>query len=146
MHESERNRLAKEQRALLLASSDMEQAAAAARALENEHDGTLARALETAMAVCYMRPFTKSDLAVPDEYVPTTGVDEAAHSHLKALRNKVYAHTDKYGGAQPCDLANDTLVHLRRVEEFAAVRAFADAPEVVVFGRPAAHSWSRAEE
>jgi hypothetical protein len=36
----------------------MDQAAAAARALETETDGLLARALETAIAVAYMRPFT----------------------------------------------------------------------------------------
>ena len=98
MHESVKNRLAKEQRALLLAASDMDQAAAAARMLQEETDGTRARTLETAMAVCYMRPFTKSDLSVPDEYVPTAVDDEAVHSHLKMLRDKVYAHTDKSSG------------------------------------------------
>ena len=98
VHESERNRLETAQRALLLAVSDMEQAAAAARALRDEDDGTLARALETAMAICYMRPFTRSDLQVPDEYVPTSGNDGDAHSHLKMLRDKVYAHTDKTSG------------------------------------------------
>lgn len=98
MHESERNRIEKEQRALLLAVSDMQQAAAAARALQEEEDGTLARALETAMAVCYMRPFTTSDLQVPDEYIPTGGIDGEAHDHLKVLRDKVHAHTDKSSG------------------------------------------------
>jgi hypothetical protein len=58
MHESERNRLRKRQRALLLAASDMEQDKAAAQRLTIEEDGLLARALETAIAVSYMRPFT----------------------------------------------------------------------------------------
>jgi hypothetical protein len=76
----------------------MQQAAEAARMLQEERDGTRARVLETAMAVCYMRPFTTSDLRIPDEYIPTTGAGEAAHKHLKTLRDKVYAHTDKAGG------------------------------------------------
>jgi hypothetical protein len=69
--DSERNRLAKLRTALLLAGSDMDQAVAAARALQNESDGLLARALETAIAVCYMRPFTQSSLmALPPEFSP----------------------------------------------------------------------------
>lgn len=52
------------------------------------------------MAVCYMRPFTSSDLKIPNEYVPTSDLDDVAHSHLKTLRDKVYAHTDERGGRQ----------------------------------------------
>jgi hypothetical protein len=62
LHPSERNRLAKLQEALLLAGSDMDQATAAARALQSETEYLLARALETAIAVCYMRAFTQSSL------------------------------------------------------------------------------------
>jgi hypothetical protein len=98
MHVSERNRLKKVQLALLLAWSDMNQAAAAARALEHETDGTLARALETAMAVCYMRPYTKADLALPNKYVPTDVDAKVIHDDLKTLRDKEYAHTDKESG------------------------------------------------
>jgi hypothetical protein len=114
MHLSERNRLQTLQRALLLAASDMQQAAEAARMLQAEADGTRARVLETAMAVCYMRPFTTSDLKLPDEYVPTAGVDEAAHEHLKTLRDKAYAHTDKSGGRGIRDFTiaiADEIVH-----------------------------------
>jgi hypothetical protein len=99
MHVSDRNRLKKQQRALLLASSDMDQAAAAARMLlGEENDEARARALETAMATCYMRPFTTSDLKIPDAYIPTEDMGGFAHDHLKAQRDQVYAHTDERGG------------------------------------------------
>lgn len=99
MHESERNRLVKRQTALLLAASDMDQAAAAARALQTEADGVLARALETAIAVAYMRPFTGQPPGrLPDEYFPNTSPDAEIHGELKRLRDKVYAHTDAASG------------------------------------------------
>jgi hypothetical protein len=99
MHERERNRLAKTQTALLLAASDMDQAAAAARVLQTEKDGVLARALETAIAVSYMRPFTgEAPGRLPDAYVPTGSPDAGYDSDLKALRDKTYAHTDKASG------------------------------------------------
>jgi hypothetical protein len=99
MHESERNRLTNQQTALLLAASDMDQATAAAHALVDEPDGVLARALETAIAVCYMRPFTGGPPGrLPDAYLPTGSPDGRYHSELKVLRDKVYAHTDKTSG------------------------------------------------
>jgi hypothetical protein len=94
---AKRDRLAQEQRALLLAASDMRQAAAAARALEHEADADLARALETAMMVCFMRPFTKSDLQVPKRFFPT-GEDRDHLENIKAHRDMVYAHSDDEGG------------------------------------------------
>jgi len=97
MDQSERNRLRKLEQALLLAVSDMEQAIAAAQALTVETDGRRARALETAIAVCYMRPFT-GRRRLPDEYVPSAPLDAQGHAELKTLRNKVYAHTDKAAG------------------------------------------------
>jgi hypothetical protein len=99
MHKNERNALLKLQTVLLLASSDMDQAAAAARTLEAETDGVLARALETAMAVCYMRAFTTSSLmTLPNQFVPTTSPDAELHARLRDLRDKVYAHTDRASG------------------------------------------------
>jgi hypothetical protein len=66
MHESDRNRLKKLQRALLLAASDLEQAAAAARALDAEQSNLpLMRALETAIVVCYSRAFGSRRAAGP---------------------------------------------------------------------------------
>jgi hypothetical protein len=93
MNEPERDRLSKLQTALILAAQDMDQAAAAARALKAESkDVALMRALETAIVVCYMRAFTKSSLGtLPSEYVPAP---ESVHTELKRLRDKVYAHTD----------------------------------------------------
>jgi hypothetical protein len=71
MHESRRNKVIEDQQALLLGASDMAQAIAAARALLTEADGTLARVLETAMVVCFLRPFT-GELRLPDTYTPPT--------------------------------------------------------------------------
>jgi Phage integrase family len=98
LHPPERNRLVKLQTVLLLAGSDMDQAAAAARALQSETEYLLARALETAIAVCYMRASTRSSLmTLPPEFVPTGDPDAKIHTELKAVRDKVYAHTDKAG-------------------------------------------------
>jgi hypothetical protein len=94
---AKRARLVRQQHAVLLGASDMRQAAAAARALEHESDGDLARALETAMMVCFMRPFTKSDLQVRAEFFPT-GRDLEHLQNIKAHRDKVYAHTDEEAG------------------------------------------------
>jgi hypothetical protein len=77
----------RQQHAVLLGASDMRQAAAAARALEHESDGDLARALETAMMVCFMRPFTKSDLQVRAEFFPT-GRDLEHLENIKAHRGE----------------------------------------------------------
>lgn len=98
---SERNRYRKIQRALLLAASDMDQAAAAARLLNGGiEDYNLARALETAIAVCYARVFTQSSLYRLDatKYEPTDARLAEAHRMLLTMRNKTYAHTDKAGG------------------------------------------------
>ena len=97
--ESERNRLTKNQTALLLAASDMTQSIAAAKRLETEPDGDLARALETTIAVSYMRPFTGQPPGrLPDEYLPSGDPDAEYHAELKDLRDKVYAHTDRASG------------------------------------------------
>ena len=98
MNADRRRKLEKDVRRLILAASDMDQAAAAATALQSESDGALARALETAMVVCYLRPFTKSDLQLGRDYVPGSGEDASAHAELERLRHKVYAHTDNASG------------------------------------------------
>jgi hypothetical protein len=95
----ERNRLRNLQQALLLAASDMGQAIAAAKALQKEPDVELARALETAIANCYMRPFTGGPPGrLPDAFGPTTEPDAGYHSDLATRRHKTYAHTDKASG------------------------------------------------
>lgn len=101
MHESERNRLIKRQQALLLALVDMSHAGAALQALEREHeDVNLMRALETAIAVSYARPFVTSSLLRlrQAEYRPTDPEQSELHDDLLSLRDKVYAHTDKDSG------------------------------------------------
>jgi hypothetical protein len=98
LDEAKRDGLKRKQQALLLASYDMVQAAAAARSLEGEADGDLARALETAMAVCYMRAFTKGAARLPGRFTPRDAPDADFHKQLVELRHRVYAHTDKASG------------------------------------------------
>jgi hypothetical protein len=66
--ESDRNRLLKLQRALLLAASDMRP---------------------------YTK---SSLLTLPPEYIPQGTVDAGYHAVLDNLRDQTYAHTDKHGG------------------------------------------------
>ncbi len=108
MHESERNRLEKRRRALSLAAADMKQAIAATEALEREASSVpLMLALETAIVVCYARPFTSSSLLrLPvDEYRPDREALAFYHDSLYEMRNRKYAHTDK-------DSERDALVLL----------------------------------
>ena len=101
---------AKRKRVLLLAAIDMEQTIEAARAIERESDrvaageepnAELVRALETALAVCYWRPFTKSSIgrldAVADGPPEASGMGDL-HRTLKTMRDKAYAHTDEASG------------------------------------------------
>jgi hypothetical protein len=66
--------------------------------LEQE-DGLLARALETAIAVSYMRPFTGDG---PVDFLRSasqnTGPGSDVHATLEKLRHEVYAHTGKESG------------------------------------------------
>jgi hypothetical protein len=88
----------------------MEQAVEAARAIQREADREAAgeepnvellRALETAVAVCYWRPFTQSSIGrldpVADGPSEESGLGEL-HRRLRRMRDKVYAHTDEEGG------------------------------------------------
>jgi hypothetical protein len=98
MSATEINRLMNEIRALVLAASDMRQAAAAAEALANEHQNVhLMRALETAVVVCYWRPFASANQVKlnAEERVPADEGVRLAHELLKNLRDKVFAHTDR---------------------------------------------------
>jgi hypothetical protein len=101
MHPSERNRLTKLQTALLLAASDFDQAAAAARALKGEQDDLgLMRALETAIVVCYARAFSTSNLLrLGAKHKPADSLsDSLLHKYLEDRRDTTYAHTDPAGG------------------------------------------------
>jgi hypothetical protein len=120
------NRLIKEIRAVALAASDMRQAAAAAEALANEHQNVhVMRALETAVVVCYWRPFASGNAVRldPAEWTPRDAQEVAAHETLKALRDKVYAHTDsviKIGGekvrARDVERIEDLLGMLEEID------------------------------
>lgn len=88
--------------ALLLASADMPQVAAACDMLEAEtEDPHRAGALEAALVVCYARAFTQSTLhRLPqDAFAPRNGTKERdVHDILMTLRDKAYAHTDEESG------------------------------------------------
>lgn len=92
---------------LVLATEDMRQAAAAARALKklraqagnspSDDQYHLIHVLETGLVVAYMRPFTERRKAKPlsvEEFVPKKW--RHFHIELRELRNKVYAHIDEH--------------------------------------------------
>jgi hypothetical protein len=88
-----------------LAADDMSQAIAAAIALRAEEDDrNLMLALECAMAVCYMRAFTKSTLmTMPNRFVPSvergySEQDADLHKWFDDRRDTAYAHTDRESG------------------------------------------------
>ena len=79
---------------------DMRQAAAAARVLPELHDFNARPALETAISVCYARPWIPSNLGgkLKDKWLPAAGPDHDLHRRLVEPRRKTYAHTDPAGG------------------------------------------------
>jgi hypothetical protein len=87
----------------------MEQAAAAARALAQTNDVALARALETAMVVCFLRPYA-GELSVPRSFRPPTNdgsTDARVFREMMRLRNQVYAHKDEQEGHSSGPIAID---------------------------------------
>jgi Recombinase len=143
---SEINRPIKEIRAVALAASDMRQAAAAAEALANEHQNVhVMRALETAVVVCYWRPFASGNAVRldPAEWTPRDAQEVAAHETLKALRDKVYAHTDsviKIGGekvrARDVErIRGQRLIRVGELERF--LREHLEAPRPAAAPHPA---------
>ena len=109
--------------ALLFAAVDMRQAAAACDMLELEtSDPHRARALETAIAVCYARAFTESTVRqLPAKaFAPKKGTPERElHNVLMNLRQKVYAHTDLESGRSLAKLVIEVegdVAHVEHVE------------------------------
>ncbi len=86
----------------------MAQAASAAVALqqETEGNGPLRRALETAIAVSYARPFAPGNRAgsLRNGWEPANPRQAAFHDALIELRNQVYAHTDRTEARSVVDL------------------------------------------
>jgi hypothetical protein len=80
---------------LLLGADDMDQTAEAAHAIDREHrwgnpNLQLIRALETAVVVCYWRPFSQSNsmghLRAKD------ALDASLHKTMERMRNSVCPH------------------------------------------------------
>ena len=88
----------------------MNQVAAAAAALQGERlNGDLCRALETAIAVCYSRPYGGSNRVgvLGNEWLPEDPGDLAVHARLLELRDQVYAHTDRTDARDITDVFGD---------------------------------------
>src|SRR5262245_52415108 len=92
--------LTPEQERRALAISDMRQAAAAARLLNEQDDFHARRALETTISVSYTRPWLDSNQGgkLKAKWLPDPGPDRDLHDRLVSLRHKAYAHTDPAGG------------------------------------------------
>jgi hypothetical protein len=86
-----------------LAIADMQQASAAASLLRNTTELHASRALETAMVVCYCRPFGDNHgIGSIDakKFAPQNGVYRAIHTTMLDLRDKAHAHSDTTSGAR----------------------------------------------
>jgi hypothetical protein len=92
--------LSGEERRLALANIDMRQAEAAARLLDRQVDVHVRRALETAIAVCYARPWLESnrDGKLKKRWLPNGAEELRLHDLLMDLRKRTYAHNDPTGG------------------------------------------------
>lgn len=95
--------LTPEQKRLVLAISDMLQAAAAARILNQQRDLQARRAIETAISVCYARPWIDSNRGgkLKNKWLPEDGPDRKLHHRLLELRRMTYAHSDPASGRKP---------------------------------------------
>jgi hypothetical protein len=84
---------------LVFAAQDMDECSAAALFLLERDDlsGNVRRALETAVAVAYARPWGKSNTigSLGDHWLPSTPQERFLHDDVIAIRHKVYAHTDE---------------------------------------------------
>jgi hypothetical protein len=101
---------------LTLAIGDMRQAAA--RLLDKQIDVHARRALETAISVCYARPWIASNQSgkLKDRWLPSVGADRNLHDMLLELRRSAYAHSDPAGGrkARLDDGIGEEWIPLRR--------------------------------
>jgi hypothetical protein len=96
----DRERLERERHRLVLAKSDMKQAAIAAdhlAQLGSQMNGDVERVLWTGLVVTYARPFSASNRvgAVTGQIVKLDDhMQRSLHSRLRELRDVLFAHTD----------------------------------------------------
>ena len=102
MDKDKRDGLASLVERLRLAVADMEQVRAAVLASRNTNEPRLLQALETAIVVCYMRPFT-GHYQLPGKYVPKCDL----HRRLREARGNLYAHTDQVPGRKAYVVSSD---------------------------------------
>jgi hypothetical protein len=86
---------------LLLGAFDMDQVAEAVHAIDEQlRSGNpnlqLIRALETALVVCYWRPFSQSNSK--GHLRPGDAHDAELHAAMKRMRDSAHAHIDKESG------------------------------------------------
>jgi hypothetical protein len=114
--------LTSENELLGLARSDMLQAGAAARLVRRQMPIHARLALETAVAVCYARPWGNNNVGrLHEKWLPEADADRKLHARLLMLRDKRYAHTDPEGGREALAQADGAvgeqwIVQLRPAE------------------------------
>lgn len=103
----------------------MRQVLAATEALKQTRNGYLGRALETAIVVCYARAFAGGNEigTLGDSSAPTDPEMRRYHDELLRLRDQVYAHTDRRGGARDVEDVG-ALVGLDKVAYTESFRPF----------------------
>ena len=107
----------------------MEQVIQAAEAIRREHDAEepnlqLIRALETAVVVCYWRPFSYSNTV--GHLLDSDAVNPELHAQMKTPRDKAHAHTDKSSG-RTADI--DELISQSGVEGLAFTESWWGLPD-----------------
>jgi hypothetical protein len=99
-------------------------AAATALREDTSADAAWRRSLETAIAVCYMRPFTKGAWTLPSKYMPESEPWRRLHERLRDLRNEVYAHSDTSSGRSASMTTKSTSGDLVTIEYRGGWQAF----------------------
>ena len=106
--------IAKREQMLLFGATDMQRAVAAAEAIQREYESTtpvipLIEALQTALVVCYWRPFSQKNTA--GHLTDRDALDRDLHRDMKTLRDQVHAHIDvasgRTAGVTPVPISSD---------------------------------------
>jgi hypothetical protein len=138
------------QKILLLGASDMDHVIAAAEAIQHEHssdnpDLSLIRGLETAVVVCYWRPFSESNTV--GHLSKKDALDSELHRDMRTWRDQAHAHTDKTSGrsAGITEIGTETGMHgLAFTESWWSTPPSDELPRIIDIARRQRDAW-RAE-